>query len=288
MKSGCKLCVTNEKSSNNCFNLILLCYTFCISHYVRAKSTPMTQYRLSKCYTDARTGALLEKNMKPKNKFFLSFLVILLFISCTSTNQDNNSKIKSDNSISNKDTENSSTTKNSIQQVPLPTVLGLFNSKKEYLSLVSTLNTVDGITVYNCVDYIKEQNVLFQVGFFKIENDEGKINEFGFVILDEPFMKEVYWVPGTPMPGDFESEEDIPKGKILSPSGIAPEAIIATYKKEGLNNIWYWNNSDDTSYYEIIIEPDGTVLYYDFTNSKDGDSVKPRYIYKGRKEKISF
>lgn len=226
--------------------------------------------------------------MKPKNKFFLSFLVILLFISCTSTNQDNNSKIKSDNSISNKDTENSSTTKNSIQQVPLPTVLGLFNSKKEYLSLVSTLNTVDGITVYNCVDYIKEQNVLFQVGFFKIENDEGKINEFGFVILDEPFMKEVYWVPGTPMPGDFESEEDIPKGKILSPSGIAPEAIIATYKKEGLNNIWYWNNSDDTSYYEIIIEPDGTVLYYDFTNSKDGDSVKPRNIYKGRKEKISF
>ena len=226
--------------------------------------------------------------MKLKIRFYLSFFVILFFISCASTNQEINSKEKTGNSISNKNTENSSSTKNSIQQVPLPTVLGLFSSKKEYINLVSTLNTVDGITVYNCVDYVKEKDVLFQVGFFRIQNDEGKINEFGFVILDEPFMKEVYWILGTPMPGDFESEEYIPKGKIVSPSGIAPEAIIATYKKEGLNNIWYWNNSDDTSYYEIIIEPDGTVLYYDFTNSKDGDSVKPRNIYKAKKEKISY
>ena len=226
------------------------------------------------------TGALRRKNMKGKNYFYLIFLVVLICVSCTSTNQENNS-------IRNNTVVNSSTD-NSIQQVPLPTVLALFNSKKEYLSIVLTSNTMDGITVYNCTDYVKEKNVLFQVGFFKIQNDEGKINEFGFVILDEPFMKEIYWVPGTPMPGDFKSEEDFPKDKIVSPSGIAPEAIIATYKKEGLNNIWYWNNSDGTSYYEIIIEPDGTVLYYDFTNSKDGDSVKPRNIYKGKKEKISF
>ena len=98
--------------------------------------------------------------MKGKNYFYLLFLVVLICVSCTSTNQENNS-------IKNNTVVNSSTN-NSIQQVPLPTVLALFNSKKEYLSIVLTSNTMDGITVYNCTDYVKEKNVLFQVGFFKI------------------------------------------------------------------------------------------------------------------------
>ena len=204
-------------------------------------------------------------------------------MSCTSMPQGN-----SRNTINNYNTENNHEKKSNAQKVPLPTVLAMFAPNKEFLNVILTTNTVDGITIYNCKDYVSEKKVLFQVGTFKLENNEGVINEFGFVVLDEPFMKEIYWLPGTPMPGYFESEDDIPKDKIISPSGIAPEGILATYSKEGLNKIWYWGNNDNSGYYEILIEPDGTVLYYDFTKSKEGESVKPSNVYKSEKEKIEL
>ena len=226
--------------------------------------------------------------MKAKVKQCLIFILVLVCMSCASMPQESNSNIESKKTINTSSQGNNSSQRNNTQKVPLPTVLALFDSNEEFINVLSTTSTVDGITVYNCTDYVNGKNVLFQVGTFKLQNDEGKINEFGFVVLEEPFMKEVYWLPGTPMPGQFENEDDFPKDKIVSPSGIAPEAILATYKKEGLNNIWYWAGSEENGYYEIIIEPDGTVLYYDFTKSKAGESIRPNNVYKSKKEKITF
>jgi len=52
--------------------------------------------------------------------------------------------------------------------------------------------------------------------------------------------------------------------------------IKAHYYRDGLNRRWDWG------LYSVIIKPDGTCLYYDFSTSKDG-TAKPRDFYKAYK-----
>ena len=54
------------------------------------------------------------------------------------------------------------------------------------------------------------------------------------------------------------------------------EGEIAQYSRRGLDLRWDWED------YTILIKPDGTCLYYDFSTSKDG-TAKPRDIYKASK-----
>ena len=52
---------------------------------------------------------------------------------------------------------------------PVPEHIG-----RKCLEDASKWGQTDGITVYNCTDYVNGKNVLFQVGTFKLQNDEGK------------------------------------------------------------------------------------------------------------------
>ncbi len=50
------------------------------------------------------------------------------------------------------------------------------------------------------------------------------------------------------------------------------------YIRAGLNHRWNW--SSDFGNYSIVIEPDGTGRYYDFTNVPEGESTTSKAIYK--------
>jgi len=42
---------------------------------------------------------------------------------------------------------------------------------------------------------------------------------------------------------------------------------MASYKREGINHHWQWGPNSE---YKLLIKPDGTGLYYDFTGIKNG------------------
>ncbi len=56
---------------------------------------------------------------------------------------------------------------------------------------------------------------------------------------------------------------------------------LTLFYREGLNYRWDWG---DNGNYSIVIKPDGTALYYDFSTSKDG-TAKPSDIYKAYKKR---
>ena len=47
----------------------------------------------------------------------------------------------------------------------------------------------------------------------------------------------------------------------------------AVFLVEGINRRWYFGNDYD---YSIVVKPDGTGLYYDFSNVEDGETTTPR------------
>lgn len=53
------------------------------------------------------------------------------------------------------------------------------------------------------------------------------------------------------------------------------DADSALYTRQGLNHRWEWNDN-----YVFIIEPSGRGYYYDFSNTSEGESVKPRDSFK--------
>lgn len=56
----------------------------------------------------------------------------------------------------------------------------------------------------------------------------------------------------------------------------------ATYSKQGLEHRWDWTGSYGGSY-SFVIDPAGYGRYYDFSNVPNGESTKPRAVYKVRK-----
>lgn len=57
--------------------------------------------------------------------------------------------------------------------------------------------------------------------------------------------------------------------------GSSSVGTIAVYTRQGLTLRWDWGDNFE---YSIVIEPDGTGYYYDFTNSTDG-TARPTGIY---------
>jgi len=78
--------------------------------------------------------------------------------------------------------------------------------------------------------------------------------EVGF--FDDPFYKDL--------------------GIVLYDGGNKGEST--SYRRAGLNHRWSWG--DAMGNYSIVIKPDGTGLYYDFTGVPEGESIKAREIYK--------
>ncbi|NVK75456.1 MAG: hypothetical protein HWE24_18445 [Oceanospirillaceae bacterium] len=85
-------------------------------------------------------------------------------------------------------------------------------------------------------------------------------------------------------------------GKILLEVGFRPGAFsfvsgfilfdgtnqgsVTTYERKGLNHEWNWGKGLP---YKFLIKPDGTGLYYDFSNVEEGESIKANDIYKCQK-----
>ena len=57
--------------------------------------------------------------------------------------------------------------------------------------------------------------------------------------------------------------------------------VLSHFSRQGLDYRWDWGDNGE---YAIVIEPDGSGLYYDFSMSKDG-TAKPRGVYKAYKRK---
>ena len=74
--------------------------------------------------------------------------------------------------------------------------------------------------------------------------------------------------------GYFNDSELAGMGFILYDGGYTGE--LTSYQRNGTDHRWDWGADLQ---YSFIIKPDGTGLYYDFTNAK-GESIKARGVYK--------
>lgn len=223
-----------------------------------------------------------------KSLLILLISGLMILTSCVSTNQSQKEKDINTYKSSSENVESEKVNLNETS-VPISVVMALKDTENEFLGVVDSSHTVNGFVVWDCKDYLDEKEILFQIGYYEIVNEEtNKKVAIGFIVFDEPFIKNVYWKEGSPLPGMILSEKDIPKGKILSPSGVASEATTVIFNKEGLDYTWSWYNPRiDKSSYKILLQPDGTVLYYDFTNIPYGQSAKPKSVLKGSKHVIN-
>jgi len=64
-------------------------------------------------------------------------------------------------------------------------------------------------------------------------------------------------------------------GFVLYDGGSVGESTL--YRRIGLEHRWDWGQEGEFSF---VIKTDGTGAYYDFSNVPDGESTKPREIYK--------
>jgi hypothetical protein len=198
------------------------------------------------------------------------FSLVITLSSCTSTQQNSISK-----------TNNYSDIQKS-KSIPLPKIIALLSSKKELISPIMELDTTEGFIVWDCKSYINGEDVLFQIGYFTLSNHKDQV--IGFIIREKPFLQDILWTEGTPMPSELVSPDSLTSEQILSPSGIAPSAESTLFSKAGLDYKWDWGNYEIGEHYTIIMEPDGTVRYYNFTNVPDGESISPSGVYKAYKQ----
>ena len=232
-----------------------------------------------------------------KNWFITLLLMILIvFTSCLSltpseTKKTSYSQPNKTTSETNKTTNDSSTKKDekvNKKTMTLPALLAINDVNGEFLNVLDSYETTSGFVVWDCKEYIRGTETLFQIGYFDLINTEtNQKDSYGILIFDEPFLDEIKWKEGTPMPGELLSEYEIPQDRIATIFGITPEARLVSFYKEGLNYSWVWYNPKITnSGYEIVLKPDGTVLYYDFTNVPYGESTKASEVLTGYKHII--
>ena len=209
-----------------------------------------------------------------KNNMFVVFLgfiaLTIIFNSCSSIKEDNIAEV-----------ENQSLTREAIS-IQLPKIIALLSSKQELISPIMEMDTTEGFIVWDCKDYVNPKEILFQIGYFTLSNDKDLL--IGFIIRDKPFLQDIIWTEGTPMPDENISPDSLRTNQILSPSGIAPSAESSLFLKSGLDYRWDWGNYEIGENYRVIMQPDGTVLYYNFTNVPDGQSISPTGVYKAYKQ----
>lgn len=111
--------------------------------------------------------------------------------------------------------------------------------------VISEDMTADGFTSWYCVDSIYGTKLGLEFGYYSDPRYEGV---FGFLLYDG-----------------------------------SDKGIRTFYKRVGLEHHWSWIGDDFDESFTFVISPEGYGRYYDFTNVPDGESVKPRDVYKVRK-----
>ena len=134
--------------------------------------------------------------------------------------------------------------------------------------------TLDIYAHWACRDYASDGPTVLELVITNITFGD-MINE---VIQEDEYIKK-----------EMQKSKDISKtlqelkaaqkfnvGYILFDDGKEYEAAL--HRREGINHRWVWEEGN----YSFIIKPDGTGLYYDFTNAKDG-TTKARDVFKCEK-----
>ena len=111
--------------------------------------------------------------------------------------------------------------------------------------VISEDMTADGFTSWYCVDSIYGTKLGLEFGYYSDPRYEGV---FGFLLYDG-----------------------------------SDKGIRTFYKRVGLEHHWSWIGDDFDESFTFVISPEGYGRYYDFTNVPDGESIKPRDVYKVRK-----
>jgi hypothetical protein len=75
--------------------------------------------------------------------------------------------------------------------------------------------------------------------------------------------------------GYFNDPEFNGIGFVLYDGGYTGELTL--YQRNGIEHRWDWGPDAN---YTFVIKPDGTGLYYDFTNVEKGQSTKAKDVYK--------
>ena len=125
---------------------------------------------------------------------------------------------------------------------------------------------VEGFTSWYCKDYVYPGPTLVEVGFF---NNLGAMIPDSVDISKVNELNESYGLPEL---------DDLLKfaGFILYDGGFSGEHTM--YQRTGLEHRWSW--STDGGSYSFIIKPDGTGLYYDFSNIPDGETTTAKEVYR--------
>jgi hypothetical protein len=76
--------------------------------------------------------------------------------------------------------------------------------------------------------------------------------------------------------GSFANSEIKGMGFVLYDNSYS--GVPALYQRKGLNLRWSWGESGSS--YSFVIKPDGTGLYYDFSNTEEGELISANEVYK--------
>ena len=94
---------------------------------------------------------------------------------------------------------------------------------------------------WGCHEYFGSKHILLEVGILPNTDSDSPIR-FGFILYDGGHS------------GDF-----------------------AFYQRKGINHRWDWGPNGE---YAFVVKPDGTGLFYDFSNTPDGKSTTTNDAYK--------
>jgi hypothetical protein len=101
-------------------------------------------------------------------------------------------------------------------------------------------NEVGGFVSWFCYKYPDEKRLLLEVGTF----GDPELRGLGYILYDGGHIGE-----------------------------------LTHYERIGIEHRWDWGGPEGTTY-SFVIKPDGTGLYYNFSNANKGESIKARDVFK--------
>jgi hypothetical protein len=85
-----------------------------------------------------------------------------------------------------------------------------------------------------------------------------------------------YWEAGGKIVVTTTINEDGETGTI----NVAGVTHQATYQVQGFDRRWDFGLQDDGSYnYAFVLKPDGTAIYYDFSNAEAGEIISGSQVF---------
>ncbi len=114
--------------------------------------------------------------------------------------------------------------------------------------------------------------------------DEGPVTESEYISFETWKCHESYSTESNPKTlvevGFINEIENL--GFILYEG--TDSGTVSVYQRRGINHRWDWkDNSEKRNSYAFVIEPDGTGLFYDFSNVDVGESTNARDVFTCKK-----